>query len=328
MSTTEPPNAGAVEQSRRQRTFDVALRLSVFILFIAMVALFSALRPSDFPTGSNLEAILSSAATIAVLGCGLTFVLVNDEFDLSFDNNTTLSGAVAVVAMANLHLGTGLGIALGIGAGAAVGLVNGVLVAYMRAPAFVATLAVGSMALGASRALTNDQTIYHNIPASYANFADASPLGIPMTIWLSVALVVVTWIALEYTVLGRRSYAVGGNETAARLAGVRTARVRLVAFGVLGGCAGLAGVIITSQSASFFPELGTGVLLPAYAAAFLGRSATASKQVRSWATYFGVVFISALQTGLQMVQLPPWTLDFFQGLVLAVAVVVASRRSA
>ena len=300
-------------------------RGGIVALFVLMLVTFSALKPENFPTFDNGKAILQQAAILAVLGAGLTVVLVIREFDLSFDANAALSGAVAVQLMTGASLPMAAGIAGGIATGALVGVANGAIVAYGRAPAFIGTLAVASVAAGVQSWFTGDKTTY-GVPESYIGLSTNSVAGVPLYIVISVGVVLAVWVLLKYTVFGRHAHAVGSNAAAAESAGVRTREVRFGAFVVLGALAGLAGVLITAQAGGSAPGNAAGLLLPVYTAAFLGASALGRGQFNSIATYFGVVFIGTLATGLTMLQQDAWVASVITGLVLVGAVLVARRQ--
>jgi ribose/xylose/arabinose/galactoside ABC-type transport system permease subunit len=140
---------------------------------------------------------------------------------------------------------------------------------------------------------------------------------------IALAVVALVAILMSLTVFGRRSYAIGGSPEAARIAGVRINRVRLLAFVIVGACAGLAGIILTSQAASYYPGAGTPLLLPAYTAVFLGWSASFNRSFHPLLTLFGVLFTGVLTNGLITLQVAPYVTDLVQGCVLAGAVLLA-----
>jgi ribose/xylose/arabinose/galactoside ABC-type transport system permease subunit len=300
-------------------------RFSILGLFLGMLLVFSLLKPDNFPTFDNTKAILQQAAILAVLGAGLTVVLVIREFDLSFDANAALSGAIAVQVMVNLEMSMALGVLAGILTGAIVGIANGTIVAYGKAPAFIGTLAVAAVAGGVESMITKDATVF-GVPESYLSIATSQILGIPLLVWISVAVVLVIGGLLKYTVFGRHAHAVGSNAVAASAAGIRTKEVRWSAFVVLGALAGLAGVLITAQAGGSAPNNAANLLLPVYTAAFLGASALGRGSFNSVATYFGVIFIGTLQTGLTMLSQPAWIASVITGVVLVAAVLIARRQ--
>lgn len=324
----EPPAGGPpadVVADRRRALWTRLARISIFALFIAMLILFGALKPDTFATFANGKAILQQAAIIAILCVGLTIVLSLGEFDLSFDTNAALCGAIAVQMMVNLHAGVVVGILAGIATGAIVGLANGALVAFFRAPAFIATLAMSSILGGINSAITGNDAVY-GVPDSYTSIATNSIFGIPVFIWISVIIVLMAAGLLRYTVYGRRVRAVGANVKASESAGIRVRSVRAGGFILMGALAGVAGVLICSQSAGSSPTDSSGLLLPVYTAAFLGRSAWGTGQFNAIGSYFGVLFTGTLTTGLTMLAQPAWVANLVTGGVLVAAVLVARRE--
>lgn len=315
----------AAKVARRNAIWTAIGRYGILAMFVAMVVVFSLLKPENFPTYDNAKAIFQQAAIIAVLGVGLTVVLVIREFDLSFEANAALSGAIAVQLLVNVGFPTVLGIICGIMVGVIVGAANGLIVAYGRASAFIGTLAIASVAGGIESMVTNDKTVY-GVPSAYLGLSTTKIFGIPLFIYISIACVLGIWALLKYTVFGRHAHAVGSNPAAASAAGVRTREVRFAAFVILGAMAGLAGVLITAQGGGSSPNNAAGVLLPVYTAAFLGLSALGRGQFNAIATYFGVVFIGTLQTGLTMLNQPTWIASVITGSVLVAAVLIARRQ--
>ena len=286
-------------------------------------------RPHSFLTWNNARAILDDSSVLCVLAVGITAILVIGEFDLSVGFVAGLAGAAGVSAMAYHHLGTGAAVAIAVGAGAAAGLANGVAVAYVRIPSFIATLAVGSIAAAIELAITKT-AIFQGLSGSYVKIATTDLATIPLRAIIAAALAVLYLIVLRTTVYGRHAAAVGDNAVAARLVGIPVERVRVVAFMLAGLTAGLAAVLVTSSASQYYPNLGTGYLLPAYAAAFLGLSLGGGLRFNVLGSYLGVLLLDMVTTGLTMMNQPSWMAALVQGIVLIVAVagVAVRRRSA
>ncbi|BCG90187.1 MULTISPECIES: ABC transporter permease [unclassified Mesorhizobium] len=299
------------------------LRYGVFAVFVIMLVIFSVLRPGTFLQIDTLRAILVDAAVLGVVASALTLVLAIGEFDLSFGNVAGLAGAIAVYSMYMLGLPVPIAILLALIAGLAAGAISGMIVAHGKVPALIATLAVGSMALGLERAVMNDNTVYDGIPPGYVALTETSFAGLPLIVIISILVVIALSLISSFTVFGRRIYAIGGSDEAARIAGIRTKRVRWLTFVVMGLTAAFAGILLTSQAGSYYPNSGVGLLLPAFAACFLGWSAAGANRFYPAYTYFGVLFMGTLSTGLIMLQVPSWVDNFVQGAVLVSAVLVA-----
>jgi ribose transport system permease protein len=309
-----------------QRSHHLLSAGGFWLSLVAMIAVFSILRPSTFLTIGNLKSILENASVLGVLGAGLTIVLLINEFDLSFSSNANLAGAVAILSMSEFHQGAVVAVIIAVLVGLTVGLVNGVLVSYARAPALIITLGVASACDGIGLGLTHSQAIFTGIAPSYVAIGQSdSVFGVPVLILVGVAVVVLTLLVLRLTTFGRKVYAIGGNERAAYFAGVRTRRVRLMVFVILGVAAGIAGVLASSQSAGYYPGGGSAYLLPGFAAVFLGASGFRGRVFNPVGTYVGVLYMGILSGGLVMLGAPLWTTDVLTGAVLIGAVTLAAR---
>lgn len=287
------------------------------------IAFFAIARTDTFLTTENLKVILIQAAPLAVIAFGLTVVLVMGDFDLSFGAVAGLAGGVAISLMVKSGVPWLPAVLLTLLAGVATGSINGLLAAYIRAPAFIATLAVGTAATGVEYLITDQRAIYSDIPQAFVDIGQGSVLGINGQILIAVVVLAGVITLLRYSESGRRMYAVGGSHTAAELAGLRVARLRLAGFMVTGLLAALAGMMVTADNGAYTPNIGAGYLLPAYAAAFLGTTAVGRGLFTPLGTAIGVVFLAAIQNGLILLGLSAAWVNIVQGAILAGALVAA-----
>jgi len=331
MAATERRAATPSGTPRRGRLSvrTIAERWSLVVAFVAAIAFFSAARPDTFLTLDNARAILDDTSVLCVLAVGVTAVLVIGEFDLSVGFVLGLAAAAGVAAMSFRGAPVWAGVLIALAAGGAAGLANGVAVAFVRIPSFVATLAIGSIAAAIELAVTKT-SIFENIPSSYVEIALTRVATIPLRAIIAAGVVLLFLVVLRATVFGRHASSVGDNPAAALLAGVPIARVKIAAFVLAGLTAGLAGVLVTSSAGSYYPNLGTGYLLPAYAAAFLGLSLGGGLRFNVLGSYLGVLLLGMVTTGLTMMNQPSWVAALVQGLVLiaAVAGIAVKRRGA
>ena len=313
-------------RSARLAARGVAERWSLVIVFVGAFTFFAVARPSTFLTWDNGRAILDDSSVLCVLAVGITAILLIGEFDLSVGFVAGLAGAAGVSAMAFHNLGAGAAIAIALAAGSVAGLASGIAVAYVRIPSFVATLAVGSIAAAIELAVTKT-AIFEGLSPTYLELATTRVGTIPLRAIIAAGVAVVFLVLLRSTVFGRHAAAVGDNAAAARLAGVPIERVRVTAFVLAGLCAGIAAVLVTSSAAQYYPNLGTGYLLPAYAAAFLGLSLGGGLRFNVLGSFLGVLLLDMVTTGLTMMNQPSWVAALVQGMVLLVAVAgIAVRR--
>lgn len=311
---------------RRVAIRSIAERWSLLIAFAAAFAFFSVARPDVFLTWDNFQAILDDASVLAVLAIGVTVVLALGEFDLSVGLVVGLAAAASAATMSYHGWPTAAAIVLALAAGAAAGLANGIGVAYVRIPSFIATLAIGSIAGGIELAITKT-SIFQGLQTSYLDIGLARYGGVSLRAIIAAAVMLVFLVILRTTVFGRYAYAVGDNPAAARLTGVPVQRVKVIAFMLTGLTAGLASVLVVSSAGSYYPNLGTGFLLPAYAAAFLGLSLGGGLRFNVLGSYLGVLLLGMVTTGLTVMNQPSWVASLVHGFVLLAAVAgVAMRR--
>jgi ribose transport system permease protein len=301
-------------------------RLVLPIAFAVMIVIFAAAKPEIFLTWQNVTAILDQAVVLAILGAGLTIVLITGDFDLSLTGTVGLSGTLGVLTMTRLDGSWWTAILVAIAVGTCFGALNGWLVAYLGGEAFIVTLAVGTIVAGIELAILDGKTIYEGLDPNYAELAVTDVAGgVSLFVFVGLAIVALAWLLTECTKFGRGIHALGSNRTAAANAGVRIRRNRFAAFTIMGALAGVCGAIITSRSGSAFPGAGDGLLVQPYAATFLGASLT-RRRFHPAATFLGVLFMGVLATGLVMTGQKGWVTQVITGAVLVAAVVIAGRQ--
>jgi ribose/xylose/arabinose/galactoside ABC-type transport system permease subunit len=325
--TADRPAPGPVRDVVRRITVrGVAERWSLVLAFVGAFVFFSIARPHSFLTWDNARAILDDSSVQCIFAIGVTAILVIGEFDLSVGFVAGLAGAAGVSTMAYHGWGAGAAVLVALIAGGVAGLANGVAVAYVRIPSFVATLAVGSIAAAIELAVTKT-AIFEGLSPRYLDIATTRVGTIPLRAIIAAAVAVAFMILLRGTLFGRHAASIGDNAAAARLVGIAVERVRTIAFVLAGLCAGLAAVLVTSSATQYYPGLGTGYLLPAYAGAFLGLSLGGGLRFNVLGSYLGVLLLDMVTTGLTMMDAPSWVAALVQGIVLIVAVAgVAVRR--
>lgn len=306
-----------------------ALRQSGTLLgFAAIIAVFAIKLPGTFLTPGNLINISQQLSMLAVVAATMTIVMVMTDFDLSVGSMASLAGIVAAVCFAaGYPVWVGLGAALLVGVLG--GLFNGMLVAILGILPFVATLGTLTVYSGIAFYISDGKTIFgRDIPRSFSGFARAGvevgDIKLPFLTITAVIVVVVCWALLEHTTFGRRLYAIGGNKDAAHLAGVRVKRLRLVAFGLTGLGAAGAGLMYASRVASANPTQGSGLMLDAIAAVFLGMTMSRRGEPRVLFTLVGVLMLGILDNGLTQLKVDSYIREILVGLIVIAAVGVAS----
>jgi ribose transport system permease protein len=312
-------------------------RYGTLIGFAVILAFFWINLPETFMTARNWLNISQQLSMLLVVAAGMTIVMVMGDFDLSVGSAASLSGIVAGVLFA---MGYPIWIAVG-GAllvGLAGGAINGALVSFIGILPFVATLATLTMYSGAAFVLSGGKTISGAaIPPDFSNFARGGiPLGeiggvavmLPNLTIVAIVVVAAVWVLLEQTTFGRRLYAIGGNIEAAHLAGVAVRRLKLIAFALTGLSAAAAGLMYASRVASANPTQGSGLMLNAIAAVFLGMTMSEQGVPRILATVIGVLILGVLDNGLTQMSVDSYIRQILVGgiIVLAVATSSFSKR--
>ncbi|HVS99897.1 MAG TPA: ABC transporter permease [Solirubrobacterales bacterium] len=301
-------------------------RFATIIGFVAMFAVFWILKPGVFGTWESVKTILDQAAVVVILAVGLTVVMTAGEFDLSFPGLVGLSAVVGVKAMSSGHADPALAVVLALATGLAGGLVAGLLVATKRTSSFITTLALntvwGGLALGISGG--GGSTIV-NIPLSYTTITSTRILGITLPVFYALGVSILIGLLLRATVFGRNARAIGENPDAARLSGVRLGVSRTAAFAVMGVCAGMAAVILSSKTAQYTPNIDAGLFIPPFVAAFFGISVLAVGRFNVLGTVVGALFIGTLETGLIVIGSQAWVGEMVVGAALLTILFISAQ---
>lgn len=306
-------------------------RYGALLVLAVLVIGTSILEPSTFATYDNFVNILNQSALSAIIAMGLTFALVTGEFDLSIGNVASLSGVVCLSAMVDKDISIVTALLLAIAIGALVGLLNGLVVTLMNVNALVATLGIGTVAVGINYAVAGGTPVGLPDPGSFIELTLGRFLGIPYPVYMMLGLAAVLWFILNRTVLGQSMQAVGGNPVAAQLSGIRVDRVRVFAFVICGICAALTGILLASRTGSAAVSGGDSYLLAAFAAAFFGSAVLRDGEFHVLGTLVGVITVSVGFNAIALIGLETYWQYLFQGLLLILGVGVGSlarRRAA
>ena len=312
------------------------LRQSGTLLGFFLILLFFALKlPDTFLTARNLINISQQLSMLAVVAATMTIVMVMNDFDLSVGSMASLSGIVAAMLFtAGYPVWVGLSVALLVGVFG--GLFNGFLVSVVGILPFVATLGTLTVFSGLAFLLSDGKTIFgRDIPSSFSGFARAGieigDVKVPMLTITAVLVIFICWAILEHTNFGRRLYAIGGNKEASYLAGIKVVRLRLIAFSLTGLGAAGAGLMYAARVASANPTQGSGLMLDAIAAVFLGMTMSRRGEPKVVYTLVGVLILGVLDNGMTQLRVDSYVREIFVGLIVLAAVAVASiskRRNA
>jgi ribose transport system permease protein len=301
--------------------------------FAAIPIFFTIQLPDTFFTARNLINISQQLSMLAVVAAAMTFVMVMNDFDLSVGSMASLSGVVAAVLFA-MGFPVWVGLLAALFVGLLGGLFNGFLVSVVGILPFVATLGTLTVYSGIAFLISGGKTIFgRDIPTGFSGFARGGiplePLGLegiklPFLTITAVLVIIICWFVLEHTTFGRRLYAIGGNKEAAHLAGIRVKRLRLIAFGLTGLGAAAAGLMYAARVASANPTQGSGLMLDAIAAVFLGMTMSRHGEPHVLYTLIGVLMLGILDNGLTQLQVDSYIREILVGLIVITAVAISS----
>ncbi|MCB5411404.1 ABC transporter permease [Pseudogemmobacter faecipullorum] len=309
-----------------------------FFALIAIIAVFSFLSPNYFST-SNFLIMASQVAIYGFLAIGMLLVILNGGIDLSVGSILALCGVIAGWLMQGVEI-PAMGVILyppvwavvviTCAIGALVGAVNGVLIAWLKVPAFVATLGVMYVARGIALLMTNGLTFNNlsgkaelgNTGFNWLGFNRVQ--GIPISVILLFICAIIAWLVLSRTAFGRWLYASGGNERAAELSGVPVKAVKVTVYALSGLMAAIAGLVLSSRLTSASPTAGETYELTAIAAVVIGGAALTGGRGTVLGTMLGAFVIGFLSAGLVTVGVSSYWQTVFTGAVIVLAVLMNS----
>jgi ribose transport system permease protein len=294
---------------------------------IALVVIFGvfSMLSSDFRTVGNVQNIMDAAAVLAVVTCGISFVLMMGSIDLSAPGVMGASAIAVALLVANNRNGNDmglLGVLVAILLGAALGCLSGVALVSLKVPSFMTTLGVSAVGLGIATLMFSG--VQPNISDEMLHsWAVSRFLGLAYLTWIAVGCVLVGWLIQRYSRLGRYAFAIGGAEEVLSLSGVKVAPYKVAVFTLAGSFYGLAGVMVTSQLSAGLVQAGKGYDFAAITAAVVGGTLLTGGRGGVLHSAVGVLLVTVLTNGLVQVGVSPYWQGGVQGLIVVVAVSAA-----
>lgn len=339
-SVTGSANQASRAAGASARAVLLLLRARAILVLVLLLVIFSALAP-EFLTANNLSILAKHVAITALLAVGMTFAVLTGGIDLSVGSIAGLSGMVAgYLITQGISFGgaahyppVAVVVLLTICVCLAVGALNGWLVAKAGVAPFIATLGTLYIARGAALLVSDGKTFPElggtaaRGSTGFAAFGQSFMLHVPTPVWMMIALFAIAWVVAAKTPFGRHVYAVGGNERAARLAGIRVPRVKLACylFSALG--AALVGLIIASQLEAAHPATGESFELTAIAAVVLGGTSLMGGRGSITGSLIGAFVIGVLADGMVMLGISEFWQIVIKGVVIILAVAVDQLQS-
>ena len=314
------------ERTMAMRVGDFAAEYGVLIVLLALVVAMSLATP-HFLTANNLLNVLRQVSINAIISCGMTYVIITAGIDLSVGSLVAMSSCFAMLAIGRTDSDLA-GILVGILAGAAGGAFNGLLIAWLRVPPFIMTLATLTIFSGIALISTGGSPIIR-FTGNFQWLGQGFVAGVPVPVIFMGIVALVMQTMLARTAFGASVYAVGGNEEAARLSGINVRRVKFLVYVIGGVLTGFAAVILMGRLSSAQPNMGQGFELDAIAAVVLGGTSLMGGRGSIWGTLVGALVIGILNNGFNLLSVDPYFQLVAKGGVILLAVLLDQRlRSA
>ncbi len=312
---------------RRVLSGSVGRNLGLVVALLLIVVVGAITAPDTFTSVSNILTILRQASIIGVISIGMTLVIIAGGIDLSVGSVMGLASVAATIAAVQdladqTHWIVMILIALGVGLGA--GLINGVVIAYGKVVAFMATLAMLVAARGLAEILAERRTLQVG-DRDFIQFMNADILGVDMLIWIFAIVAALGWVLLNRTTFGRRTVAIGGNREAARLAGINVNRHTMWLYALAGLSAGIAAVMILGRTTAGTSTHGQLYELDAIAAVVVGGTLLIGGRGTITGTVFGVLIFATLSNVFVQNNLSSSVQAVAKGIIIVVAVLLQQR---
>ncbi len=288
---------------------------------LIVVSVLMGFASENFFSVSNILNVLRQVSINGILAVGMTFVILTGGIDLSVGAVMAFSGTICAGLIVNMGMPGAVGLAGGLLIGLGLGVFNGALVAWGRMPAIIVTLATMGIARGLGLIYSGGYPI-SGLPDWISWFGIGRIGSIPVPVIIMFLIYGIAWVLLERTAFGRHVYSIGGNETAARLSGVKTQRIKLAIYTISGLTSALAAVILTGRLMSGQPNAGVGFELDAIAAVVMGGTSIAGGRGLIFGTLIGAVLLGILNNGLNLVGINPYLQDVIKGFIILLAIYI------
>ena len=327
----EPTPRELAPLSTLQRLARVVPVYGLPLLAIALITLFCILLPNTFPTLLNFRSILGDKSIICVLALAAMVPMMAGRIDLTVGYGIVMWHVLAISLQTQFGFNWLIAVLLVLALGALMGLINGVLVEIAQIDSFIATLGTGTVLYALALWHTGGRQVIGSLPAGFTDIYSTNVLGLPIAAFYVLAISLVLWVVADYLPIGRMLYAIGANQRAASLNGIRTRRFVIGAFVTSGLLGAFAGVVLAAKLRIGQASVGLEFLLPALVGAFLGSTTIKPGRVNVWGTVVGVGILAVGIAGIQQFGGAFYVEPLFNGMTLLVAIGIAGysqrRRS-
>ncbi len=299
-------------------------RYGLVVALVAVATLLSLATP-NFLTVANLVIVARQISINGILAVGVTYVLLTGGVDLSLGSLVALTGVVAACFAHPDQYPVLLPVGMGVLAGLLCGTVNGVVITRGNVAPFIVTLGMMTVARGLALVVSGGKPV-SNLSPAFGTIGGGTVLGVPAPVAILLAVAGISHLLLQHTRLGRHIYAVGGNEAAARAAGIRVRGVKTFAYGVCGAMAGLAGVVLASRITTGQPNAGIAYELDAIAAVVIGGTSLSGGVGGVGGTLLGALLMGVINNGLDLLNVSSYYQQIVKGLIIIGAVWMDKRQ--
>ena len=308
---------------KQRRSFaELYKAYGIYVLLVVLIAVLSILRPGSFFSVSNLVNVLRQCSVYAILAFGMTYIFIGDGLDLSVGNTLNLCSCVVAMLIVNQGMNMWLAVILTLLVGVIVGFCNAFIVTKLKVNPFLGTLGTMYIIKGVALWITNENPIT-GLPEQFQIFGGSPDwLPVPPQFIIAVVLFVVLYVVLRHTRLGRHVYAVGSNEQAARLSGIKVTRIKFCIFMLSGFCAALAGIIMASRLQLGSPVLTSSYEMDAIAAVCIGGTSSGGGDGSLGKTVCGALALTVIRVGLNILRISTSIQQIVIGAVIVAAVAI------
>lgn len=311
---------GITVNKKSIKNFNLPKTFRPLIGLISLITI-AAFTTDSFLTITNLSNILLQASIVATLAAGMTLVLISAEIDLSVGTIMTLSSCTMGISMINMGFGIFVSILLALLIGSLIGFVNGFIITKGQIPSFIVTLGMRGIAQGIALTITAGYSLY-GFPESFIYIGNGKWFGIPILAIIVLFVYLIIFVVLEYTKIGRYAFAVGGNEEAAKLAGINVAFCKIAIFTIMGLISGLSGVMLSARISSAHPGIGVGFELEAIAASVIGGTSLMGGEGNVIGTIIGALIMTTISNILNLLGISPFIQQIAVGVIIICAVLL------
>ncbi len=314
-----------MEKTNKKMNFATFAKKYGTVAAFVLICIFFSVQTEVFLTRSNILTVLRQISMLAILGAGLTVVMITGRIDLSTGYGTSLLGIFCAALMVDFGLPMPLAVLLTLLGGAVIGLFNGYCISYLGIPDFIGTLASGFLLSGINQAYTKGHPI-SGLPAEFNIFGNTNFLGIPTMIYIMVFWLIIIAVVLSKTRFGRHTYAIGGNKEAALMSGVNVKFNSMLGYVFCGVGMGITALVLTSRMGSAHVTAGDTYLMQAIATVYLGGTAFKEGEPNLAGTILGALILGVLKNGMTLMNVEYFYQDIAQGIVILLAVIITSLQ--